>query len=272
MSMLSSTLPFARVLLSLLVATCAAFLFTQTVSAHEDHLHIAEAEVGVSATVETTGGITLPPPPPVRPRPEPMPIRGDASLREQLQAKQERTTSELREKRLETRDDIAERLEERREALQENRGERVEDRRDAMKSRLTERAAKMFRLVLARLNAAVDRLENIASRIDSRIEKLEDRGLDMAETKALQVTAKAKIAEAQVAVNAIVAPVLPVGASTTPQQVNDALKVTRDAAKKAEEAILAARMALRDVVKELKASDDTQVEANASTTVSGSAN
>lgn len=144
----------------------------------------------------------------------------------------------------------------------------VEARAD-MKARIEIRAKNhveiVLRNMLARLNAAVDRFEKIAARIDSRIEKLRSEGVDVSAAVTLQAEAKAKIAEADAQVSAIVKPTIT--SDMTREQVKAAFEAARAQVKAAHQAIKDAHKALHESVVALKRID---ASANAEASASGS--
>lgn len=146
-------------------------------------------------------------------------------------------------------------------STREARKEIRDDRREMIKNEVAQRAQMLFDLIVRRLGIAIDRLDNISGRIDSRIAKLKADGVDTASMEALQVTAKAKVDAADVAVKAIVAPTLPSDtASTTAQMMNELLAGTRVQVKSAEEAIKEAGRALTAVVSEIKGKGGEKAE------------
>lgn len=146
-------------------------------------------------------------------------------------------------------------------STREARKDIQETRREMIKNEMAKRAQVQFELVVKRLSIAIDRLDNISGRIDSRIEKLKADGVDTANMEALQVTAKAKVDAAEVAVQAIVAPTLPSDtASSTAQMMNDLLAPVRVQVKAAEMAIKDAQAALNAVVAEMKSKGKEKAE------------
>lgn len=105
--------------------------------------------------------------------------------RAEIEAKKET----LRERTEETRRMIEERKEEMRQAMEEKREEfkqRLDDRRQENIRRF---ANQMF----DRFDAAIERLNTLADRIESRLDKLEDLGWDVTSYRALLEDARAKI-------------------------------------------------------------------------------
>lgn len=130
---------------------------------------------------------------------------------------------------------------------------RKDDRRETLLSEMAKRAQMKFDLIVRRLSTAIDRLDNISGRIDTRIAKLKTDGIDTSIMESLHATAKTKVNTANTAVKAIVMPTLPSTAeNTTPQAINDLLKSTRTEVKAAEDAIKEAQRALNAVVVEMK--------------------
>lgn len=152
-------------------------------------------------------------------------------------------------------------------STREARKEIQDDRRELIKNAVIKRAQVQFELIMKRLGIAIDRLDNISGRIDSRIAKLKADGVDTATMEALQVTAKAKVDAADVAVKAIVAPALPSDAeSTTAEAMNALLASTRAQVKTAEIAIKDAQSALNAVVAEMKNKGKEKAESETAST------
>lgn len=80
-----------------------------------------------------------------------------------------------------------------------SRGEAREERRTALSTRFQDRMTNLGQNVTKRLTAALDRMENITARIESRVQKLKAQGIDMGsvETKLIEVrSALSKTSEA----------------------------------------------------------------------------
>lgn len=148
------------------------------------------------------------------------------------------------------------------------RSDRKEMREDFKEDRMelkTERqriAAKHFNLVIRRLTTALEYFTKILARIDSRIEKLKARGVDVviaasaSETAHLSIDdARAAIVNAQAAIDAAVA-------SEAPRdhlpKIREAVKVAIEAVKKARRAITDAILALKKIARPPKVEVGTE--------------
>lgn len=80
------------------------------------------------------------------------------------------------------------------EARKEEIKAKVEERREAVAEKVKERLDKFMQNVIERFSAAQDRLEELANRIDSRLQKMEAEGVNVSSQKTKLAEAKAKIA------------------------------------------------------------------------------
>ena len=101
-----------------------------------------------------------------------------------------------------------------------------------------------------RFEAAIDRLNKLAIRIDSRIAKLDELGVNTVNAKSALVAARAQITLAQTKLDAAAVVSVEVAEGETPQEAFNRLKTVFDEAKKA---INEAHGALVKVVASLKA-------------------
>lgn len=254
--MTSSKKQLSLIIALIAIAACAALFYSPYAYAEEDG-----AEVSAQASVTVNASTT-------NPRLAPLRI-----LKSEIEEKRDMVKDRIGATRADIKATIEARITERK----DTRGEHAsssESRRDRMASS-TEARGKMkgrisldmvLRNMVNRLTTAIERFENIASRIDSRIEKLKAEGKDVSAAVTLQSSAKAKIAEAKVAVSAIVQP--SISAEPTREELKAAFEGIRAKVKAAEEAVKAAHKALLEVVVALKRID-ASAGANASTTASG---
>ena len=88
--------------------------------------------------------------------------------------------------------------------MNDERKQEMQDRRDEMQKKQMEKRGEILKRnamkMIERMNAAIERLEKLADRIDSRITKLKEKGVDTTKTIAYLVNARAKIADAKTAV------------------------------------------------------------------------
>lgn len=170
---------------------------------------------------------------------------------------------EIRDKMLDIREKASTTRAQVKEKIEDRRGE-IKDKRDELKSQVKEKRMMMFKKqserVLHRLEAALERLTNIAGRIDSRITKLGEKGVDVSKAKADMIIAKTKIeaarvklSEAKVAILAIINDT----AVTTDGSAEEAargakMKLIQEQAHAVQEALKEAHKALVLAVTDLK--------------------
>ena len=136
------------------------------------------------------------------------------------------------------------------------------DRRNEMRAHAMERRGEILKrisqLMIGRMDAAIERLSKIADRIDSRILKLKEKGVDTTKPETLVGIARGKISDAKIAVgvaaNAVASAVVQADASASSTKPIDAGKPVREALNKAREGVFAAHKALVEAVKSLIAS------------------
>lgn len=166
---------------------------------------------------------------------------------------------EMRERMHEVRDEVKEKRDELR--------EEVRARRDEIKLKIAKEAAervrKHFDRMLKRFDAAIERLEKLADRIESRLDKADENGKDVTALRAKLDGARAKIAEAQTALDDAASKFEAVVGSDNPR---DAFKDVQELMKGVKEKIKAAHAAMVDVINSLKGIGNTST-----TTPSGTA-
>ena len=123
-------------------------------------------------------------------------------------------------------------------------------------------------MILLRIKAAIERFSKLADRIDSRIVKLKQNGIDTSMTETLLVTARAKIAEAkQASLDAELSlqhaissadNINATGTVIATSTLASSTKPVRDQIKKAEIALKIAHKALVDTVASLKGLSSTE--------------
>jgi Ni/Co efflux regulator RcnB len=94
----------------------------------------------------------------------------------------------------------------RREALQNKKGEikdSIRERKDNAVDQIQNRLNKFIQNVIDRFDAAVERLEQLTLRIESRIAKLDTESVNTAKAKELLVIAKSKIQIAKTSISLI---------------------------------------------------------------------
>ena len=123
--------------------------------------------------------------------------------------------------------------------------------------------------VMRRLNAALDRLTKIADRLDSRIQKIEAKGVKLDNAKKLVVDSRFAIASAQTMVSGIPSAVQAVVTSDRPgesfKEVRNIISQAEDNVKKAHKALVEAVIAVKVAAGAKKIEVDDAVTATTTT-------
>ncbi|MBL7045457.1 MAG: hypothetical protein ISR99_00240 [Parcubacteria group bacterium] len=198
----------------------------------------------------------------------------ESDLRRDAENKKTQANTKLDERRgdlAEKKDDRAETLESKRAELENRKAQReaeIDERRQERQEQLSERSkrrveAYVLRLV-NRMNAAVERLRELMVRVDSRITKFEERGVDVSEAKRFSAVAKEEIAKADSAVKDAAQSVRDALAGNDPQNqrdvINSKFRVAKDAIVEAHKAVISAVRALKASVDTNSDTDDSNVE------------
>lgn len=168
----------------------------------------------------------------------------NASTSVRTKAEFESEKGEREKEREEKAETIKDKIEEKRNAVKVN----IEEKRGELQEKIMQRALDFTKKVVERYQAAVERLENIAERTDSRIAKFEASGSKQTKAKELMVTAKAKIELARNSVSDIKLD----GEATTTAGIKLEFDSLRKAMEKAKEDLKDAHAALVDVIKNIK--------------------
>ncbi|OGZ11551.1 MAG: hypothetical protein A3C93_00930 [Candidatus Lloydbacteria bacterium RIFCSPHIGHO2_02_FULL_54_17] len=153
----------------------------------------------------------------------------------------------------------------------------VAERKEEMREKMAERRSAILQRIAERMirhmEAAIERMEKIATRIDSRIAKLKERGVNTAASEALLATARQKLAAATTAVESAK------GAMATALAVADVDadgdgkmdkvdpgKTVREFLTTARNAVKDAHRALVEAIKSLKSSAELRDKNTGSTT------
>lgn len=148
-----------------------------------------------------------------------------------------------REEVSEMRKDMMENRAEMKEEMAENRAE--------MQKEVVSHMAERFDKILAkRMDAALERLNSISSRIETRLTKLEGQGIDVAKAKSLLAEAKVKITKASSDINTLKGEVeKSTYATSTPRDMANKFKTLAETAK---ESLKSAHKALVLTVESIK--------------------
>ncbi len=180
---------------------------------------------------------------------EPMEDRDRMELRAELRA-EGTTTAEM--KREEVRERQKEQLEKR------------EERQEELAERTKERIHTFLERTLARFDAAIERLEDVADRIQSRIDKLDERDLDVSVAENLLAEARLNIGEASDAVLTAEIEIETALNSDNPREALAEIKTffieAREAIKDAHQSLIAVITELKQGTLKLEARSETNVD------------
>lgn len=154
-------------------------------------------------------------------------------------------------------DSLQKEREESRVELQNKKAElkgEIEKKRNNQIEQIKERAVK-------KITAAITRMENMQTRLESRIAKLDVKKVDTAQAKTSLAISKQKLADAKTAIESVKSIV-----TTADMKTADKVKAVKEAAKKVEVLLKESHKALVEAIVSLKADKDaTQLETKTST-------
>lgn len=130
------------------------------------------------------------------------------------------------------------------------------EHRGEMRQNITKERVELFShfsaTIIARMDAAINRLKKIADRLDSRITKEKARGVDTTKAEASVAIARVKMADAETAVtlaaNIVSSTTVSIDLNSTTARPSDIGKPVRETLAKARESIFAAHKALVDAI------------------------
>lgn len=241
----------AALIASALVAGAASFAQAQEVTAE------ADVEVSIQSTTST-------PRPPIRPlRPQPlMDLRDDAreriiELREGMQDRRIEVRAEMQS---------ATSGEERRSIIREAREDREEmrDRAQEIRGNIKERLQALVRThvgaVVKRSENALNMFDNLVNRMESRIDKLKERGADTASVEASLSSSVSLIATAKADLGALQTLVASVKESSDPATVKTQIRTAIEKVTASIKAAHASLLATARSLAQLSASVSAEVE------------
>jgi len=154
--------------------------------------------------------------------------------------------------------------------MSDERREKMEARKEEMREKMEERRSEMLERMstqmITKMKAAVERFTKLGDRVDSRIAKMKEKGIDTTTAVANMVVARAKIAAASTAIasaeSSIAAAVAAIEETPTGdgiKNVRSSLQVARTAIGEAHKALVASISSLRANVKSEAGSPTTTV-------------
>lgn len=239
-----------------LIAT-ALFVGTTSFAQAEDVTVETEIEVSVQSTSST-------PRPPIRPlRPQPL-----MELREDARERIIELREGMQERRIETRTEIrnATSGEERRSIIKEVREDREEmrDRAQEIRGNIKERLQTLVRThvgsVVKRSENALNMFDNLVSRMESRIDKLKERGADTASVETSLSSSVSLVATAKANLGALQTLVASVKESSDPATVKTQIRTAIEKVTASIKAAHASLLATARSLAQLSASVSADVE------------
>jgi len=168
------------------------------------------------------------------------------------------TRAEVKDVRREIKGEVKQVREESRLKIEAKRAEvkiKVEAAKEKAKEKFGEAVQRSVGNIVDRLTRHVEKLGEIATRIDSRISELQAKGINMDASIELLTTARADIAAAQDKVAGVGAALSAALASTTPK---GEMPKVRAAVKAAEDALRAAKDSLKTTLESIRAANSSQ--------------
>lgn len=132
--------------------------------------------------------------------------------------------------------------------------EKLEDRKNRLGEKKKKRIEAYMTRILKRLQAAVDRLKKLGDRIDTRLEKLEEKGVDVSKARALLADADLEIESAESDLLSIREAIKSVLDGDNPK---DLFRDVRTLLKEAQSSVRGAHKALVEAIRAVKASNKT---------------
>lgn len=168
----------------------------------------------------------------------------------------ENRLQEMREKRAQVIQNREQKMDELRQRQEERRDqviERLATREAQIRERTVSRIKHVFANILNRFNAALGRLDKIAQRIASRIDKLKAKGVNTAGAEAALASAEQKGSAAALAISNAKSQIEAVDASSS--SVRDAVHSAVNATRDAKQALKDYHKALVEALRQLKAAN-----------------
>jgi len=166
---------------------------------------------------------------------------------EQRLEKMREHRQELVENRHQKQGGVAAKIQEKREDFKQ----RSASKQAELKGKVVEKIKKVFLRILDRLNTAIKRLDKIADRIASRIDKLKAKGVNTSGAEAALLAAESKGSAAAVAIDNAKSQIDAIDAASS--SVPDTVHTARNAVRDAKQALKDYHKSLVETIKLLKA-------------------
>jgi Skp family chaperone for outer membrane proteins len=170
--------------------------------------------------------------------------------REDLKDEMESKRADFKAENKQNKEALKNEIETRKEDLKN----KIEERKEGALGKIQERLVKFNQNIKERFDAAIERLEQLAGRIDSRIAKMETENKDVKTAKDLMVVAKLKIETAKTSIAGIdlEAGVIASSTATSTSAFKADFEKLKNQVEKAKNDIRSAHSSLIDVVNSLK--------------------
>lgn len=194
-----------------------------------------------------------------------------AEIKLRAQNELEARKKEMEERREELKEEMEERRETIKNAIETKKNivrDEMQERRERAIESIRERLNNFTEKIVERFEAAIERLEELASRIDSRIAKMEIENIDVKKAKELMAVAKIKIETAKTSALGIglESQVVASSTATTTAAIKVDFENIKNQIEKAKTDIKAAHAALVDVVANLKPGQNKKATTTVETT------
>lgn len=186
----------------------------------------------------------------------PAPTNAKKVLNQDIRQKQEALRQEAKEKRdalmqeaKQKRDAVMKAAKTKREAFKDEAKQRVETMKKKLGEERAKRIEQFFNQMVKKFENAIDRLNNLADRIESRLKKTEDAGNDVSKPRDLLKVARDKITAVETALSDAKAKFADMAKSENPKAAFEKVKeLVKGVAQKVKEA----HKALVDVITSIK--------------------
>lgn len=161
--------------------------------------------------------------------------RKPEKVKDTLETKKGSAVERLKEKRGTVKERVEEKrskLQEKRDELREKAKERQEEKKQKIEERRAEKIKEFTNRMRERMLAMVERMETLSGRIESRMDKLKEKGADTGEAQAQLDDAKSKLAAVKARISSLVGVGADIAASDNPKDLFSAVKEEASGIKK----------------------------------------